>query len=304
MGSDDPSNTHSEERQIVIGHHAVLFLDVLGQQDAILGLQALPQSEADHAAYLLAIRNSRGKVEVLRRTLTEYLRAYCAEVPGTDELEELRPEERKLFEAYFARKQGFRTQSFCDTVIVYIPLEPVGDCLPVELVYAILIAAGAAVLNCLALGIPVRGGLQINVAMAVEENDIYGPAPLQAYQLESKTAVFPRVAVGSNVPDYIRVALSSSGTDHYSNISRSIAKQCQQLLAQDSAGVYFVDYLAHPFREMLGELAPAVFASATRFVRSELGRFENARDERHSERYRALLNYFAKYEGEWGAPSE
>ena len=86
----------------------------------------------------------------------------------------------------------------------------------------------------LARGILIRGGFAVG-PLHHEQNIIFGPAMVEAYQLESEFAIYPRIAV-------------SAGP-----ITRAILKR-------DFDGVWYVDFLsmvgAHPTDELFPEKRP------------------------------------------------
>ena len=68
------------------------------------------------------------------------------------------------------------------------------------------------------------------------ENYLFGPALVEAYTLESKAAVYPRVILDHTVIE----AGASNGSNHHSFSQEH--EYVQLLLEQDSDGMYYIDY--------------------------------------------------------------
>ena len=54
-------------------------------------------------------------------------------------------------------------------------------------------------LSALQQGIPLRGGIDVGLGTEMFPNEVYGPALLNAYRLESQAAEYPRTALGENL---------------------------------------------------------------------------------------------------------
>src|SRR5438045_4043107 len=59
-------------------------------------------------------------------------------------------------------------------------------------------------LTSLAWGHPIRVGLDVGTGVEVERGQLYGPAVVKAYELESRAAEYPRVIVGDTLADYLQ----------------------------------------------------------------------------------------------------
>ena len=95
-------------------------------------------------------------------------------------------------------------------------------------------------------GICMRGGVSLG-EVHFEEDTLYGPGFVRAYELESIYAKYPRIVIDPKLIEYIRKdqRLSSkhnSLQDEIDHIRKNIH--------QDSDGIYFIDYL----RSFLGEI--------------------------------------------------
>lgn len=297
--AENQDNTRSASQEdIWVGPHIVLFTDVLNQRDAIRRLERLPTNPTERVEYIRALKESKGRVEGLRKIIRDFFTSY-QQTPTAVPVDRLNDEQRALFEAWKASKTALSFQSFADTVVAFGPIKAVGGILPVDSVYAILAAAGGALLTCLAAGIPIRGGLDLNIALVASENDLYGPAALEAYRLESEVAQYPRIAVGANVVEFLRAAQNSPRRDPLAEIHRAEASTCLEFLAVAHDGVPFVHYLGPHFRQMLGQHAADLFTKGLEFVRQERARFAGSANKKLADRYEVLCSYYERYTSEW-----
>jgi len=71
-------------------------------------------------------------------------------------------------------------------------------------------------------------------------NLLYGPALVEAYRLENRSAVFPRIVVDPHILEEVRVNKFIRHPDHDGTME---LEHINDLLKQDQNGILFVDYL-------------------------------------------------------------
>jgi hypothetical protein len=108
------------------------------------------------------------------------------------------------------------------------------------------------ILEQLADGHPLRGGIDVGVGADVTRRtgdvDIYGPAFISAYELESKTAEYSRIAVGQGLPRLLNEVLAHKGSDTASEIEKKAASLiAERLYSSPDDGVVMLDFLGKPF---------------------------------------------------------
>jgi hypothetical protein len=148
------------------------------------------------------------------------------------------------------------------------------------------------------VGQPLRGGIDVGIGVEFDRGDLYGPVLVSAYELESKVAQWPRIAVGKGLVPYLRW-LSSGG--YGGELSRGEARLADQMLAMvgpDVDGQVVLDYLGKTFRAHVN-IDRALIAKAFAFVNSEYERFVGSGDEKLASRYRQLGEYFEKRRYLW-----
>jgi hypothetical protein len=292
-----------DDGTVLIGQYVVLFMDVLNQREAIRRLEKLPTNKVEHAGYVSALKDSKGKVEGLRKILRTFYASY-RDAPSVAPIEQLNTEQRAVFDRLKAGRSSLSFQGFADTVVAFAPLTSSDSgVLPVDSLYAVLAAAGSALMTSLAAGVPIRGGLDINVALVFPENDLYGPAALEAFRLESEVAQYPRVAIGKNVLEFLHTVLASTQGGLLAQTNREMAKVCLSLLETAPDAVPFVNFLGTPFRKILDGSANNLFSKGLDFARREHEKFLAVGNQKLAGRYSLLRQYFEVHEREWFPPA-
>jgi hypothetical protein len=88
---------------------------------------------------------------------------------------------------------------------------PESDSERVEVIQLLKKTAGV-VLGIRRVGHPIRGGIDVGLAIDIDEGEIYGPVLDHAYHLEWKVAGGPRVVVGDTCVDYLNFVTSQPAT--------------------------------------------------------------------------------------------
>ena len=86
-------------------------------------------------------------------------------------------------------------------------------------------------------GILLRGGITVG-DVALSYGQLFGPAVIRGYELESRVAGFPRIVVGQEVLDEVKRNRALWIHDRDTEL-----QAVKDLLRRDSDGEYFVDYL-------------------------------------------------------------
>ena len=103
-------------------------------------------------------------------------------------------------------------------------------------------------------GILIRGGVAFG-DIYFKKNQIYGPALVQAYELEAKYAVYPRIVIS---PDLINETRTNKLLKSESHTHGQELEYIEKLTKQGDDGLWFIDYI----RAMESELDdPAIYPS-------------------------------------------
>jgi len=102
-------------------------------------------------------------------------------------------------------------------------------------VFSTLMEIKLLIMRLLSRKILCRGAVSIGKFIHTE-NYLFGPALVEAYTLESKAAMYPRVILDRSVIEASAIAKSS----HHSSLEEE--EYVLSLLEQDSDGMYYIDY--------------------------------------------------------------
>jgi hypothetical protein len=280
-----------EKKHFTLGHHLVAFLDVLGQRERLQQLR-LPRTPEEHAEVAEVLRQTAGFVLDLRRIFDEQFKAFEAGSLSmqrhTNEL--LRP----------------RFVGFSDSFVTSVPLRnDGGDLVAIVTVYSVLSAAAVVMLTSLASRHPLRGGIDVGLAVEMGPEEIYGWALASAYTLESKEAKYPRIVIGNELWRYFNAAITQfeNQTTPVAQSITAIVKKTMELVAVDEDGKRILDYLG---QTMVDNAAPGgnhrdyMVKPAYDFVLAEQKRIKATGDAELIPRYDSFRGYFESRLSLWG----
>lgn len=135
-----------------------------------------------------------------------------------------------------------------------------------------LVTAGWMQLELAMMGLFARGGMAVGPFYA-DDTFVYGPALIEAYEAESKTALYPRVVMTQGLADFARQQLIDFG--------RGDVEIHRKLIALDRDGLPFLNYLQSVYDE------PDEIEAMLRNHREHI----TARLERHQGDARVHLKY-------------
>jgi hypothetical protein len=286
-------DTPGSERPITYGYFLVGYIDLLAQQNELMKLVALPNTPEQQDAVLAILRNTAGKVKWIREALATYF-ATAAGV-SSEVLESIPHARREEFIEF--RSSDVRQVGFSDSFVISVPLadDRFGAAKNMSTVWSTLAGVASISLLALAAKIPLRGGIDVERGADVFPNEVYGPALVNAYQLESKVARYPRTVIGRGLLEYLASQRLRTVQSPWDQFTVTQAARCQQLicLAPDDQ---------HPMLHMLAEQLRPVMATfpdgpskAYSWVKGEAERFGSAGDNELADRYQMLARYFNAY---------
>lgn len=133
------------------------------------------------------------------------------------------------------RQYGVQVTTFSDSAILSYPMSFDGG------LFHVLLDLIHLQIDLSNLGIFIRGGVSIGQAYHNEYN-AFGPAMNDAYELESKKAIFPRIILTEQTL-FDGIAASKS---HQNSFDIALLKS---IVARDTDGFYYLDYLRQ-FQEL------------------------------------------------------
>lgn len=278
---DKPNN------ELVASYYAVAFIDLLGQREAMRDLDRLPETKAEEAKFIAALKNSAGVVDDLNRSLRQFLDA------AEEEHRQSYPEPLREVLAEMTAWE-LKHQRFSDGLVIFASLANKDRTCPVVGVGQMLLAAASLMLMSLAKGKPIRGGIDVGVGMELHPGELYGPVVAKAYQLESSVAQYPRIVVGDSLRDYLAQGASKAGQGLDDSFWKTSAESTMSFLGEDTDGHLIVDYLGEGVKAVFKDtIDKVVLNRAAEFVEKQGEIHRKARDTKLAMRYLLLTEYLS-----------
>jgi len=183
----------------------VCFLDILGFADHVRATIRQNGSEDEDS-----IKDIASAFEIIR---------YLLDID--------KPEERK----------GREVTQFSDSVVISFPINEE------SVVFYALLEILWVQLNLVLFGMLCRGAVSKGKLIHTEKM-LYGPALIDAYRLESKAALYPRVILDESI---VEVGISAHAQHHLEEHER---ESIMGLLHRDSDGMYYIDYITRAQSEL------------------------------------------------------
>ena len=280
------------------GYYMIGYFDVLGQSNKLLDLPTNPEP--------------KDVVEHLRQTAAAVLKVrerFDGFFDGKSHFSSsLPPDERKLFLDHTMPR--LVRWGFSDSYTVAVPIMHGDDkrSAMVSGIYRTMMAACSMWMTTLSAGHPLRGGIEIGPAVDIgpagePAQEVYGPALVEAYRLESRIAKYPRVMVGRECIRFLRTAARDVRRfmDRDVLYSANIAKRCLRMLREVNEKHGMLDSLGDDYLE--GSKTVAGFRDlcqgAYDQVVKELRQAEANKDCKLVPRYETLQTYFREHAVQW-----
>jgi hypothetical protein len=276
-----------------VGFYIVAFIDLLGQQEHLRALVDLPdkQDPSQMEFFRSTLKQTYGVVDGMRKSFEKFFNSFSRRPINQPRMNQLTAEQKKQYRELTSYPIQF--QRFSDSMVIFLPLRTDTYKLPTAGIFGILGAAATSFICQLATGHPIRGGIDVGVAMEMTKGEIYGAALSRAYSLESKVAMYPRIVLGKELVDYLQLTHMKEPTDIYSAAGKEMAKSCLDLLAVDDDGHAFLDYLGQGFKKHIAyDLDAKVITMAYEQVLKQSERCQREKNSMLAFRYTLLRNYF------------
>ena len=287
------ANGETEERNAF--NYCVSFIDLLGQRNAAKGQGLLPSitSEAEDEAFQKILRDNIGGILQLQRDVEE-MEMILLPDPNSPLRESLSDEERIKWDEL--QRKAVNTQFWSDGFVKYACLgHPEIKCV-VNGVFEIFCTAGYFCLLGLVRHRPVRGGVDIAWGAEIRPGELYGPAVIRAYELESEVAQYPRIVIGHEVVRFLEAHRNNSGDDAAIRANQEYARHCLDMLAQDDDGYWILHYLGDTFQQTVTHTHHnTLHQKARTFVVQQIEEHKRLRSSKLAFRYAQLLAYFDVY---------
>jgi len=288
-----------QEPAWVYCHHAVAFLDLMGQRRVFDNLPLVPDNEVDEARLKEKLRQTVGYIETFRKGFTNLFSG----MQGEREIPALVPTQ---FHAEWRRiqKTEIHLQCVSDAVIAWTPIRPIdepGIAQAMNGLWGILMSTAGMMLMTLAAKHPMRGGIDLAGGITIDpgSNEIYGPALNKAYELESIEAKSPRILIGPGVIAFLESIEADARGTRYMDYALKLVERCRGLITADEDGKHILHFLGASAREVskMPKFHAVGFGAAMDFVKESTVEFKD--DLTLGPRYALLLRYFEKNARDW-----
>lgn len=287
------------KNNIVSQCYLVVVIDLLGQREILGTITGLPTNKNEKEEFDIKINKSVGSVRDLRNGFRKYFESAFSKTPNVN----LVPSEQR--DAFLASMKipAISTYGFSDTTVIAVPLDE--NCAAINGIYYTFVATCGIGLAELSIRTPVRAGLEIGVASKVatkiKDYEIYGPALAEAYYLESKLAEYPRFLVGKELIKYLLLVENQKCNTRIGEVAKKTAKDCLQMVIQDTDGRYILDFLGEKIKEASENVIDTkLVASAFDFVIEQYRKYSKDDNDKLASRYYRLLQYFQSRKSIWG----
>lgn len=288
----------SNSGNLSINYYLVAFVDLLGQRKAMEKFTTLPKSKSgpEYDKFMEILKSSIGSIYNFQKSFMEYFDTLDSSESTLKVPEELKETFKKL------NRTEIKFQRFSDGLVIFVSLMDREDMMPIKSVYGVLIACAGMMLLGLAKNQPIRGGITVNLGTELNENELYGPAVVEAYKLESEVAQYPRLVVGNSLCDYLdHFEREFNEKDPISAFNLSMAQLCKKYLTYDSDGYPIINYMSDIFKETLTKLDDYeyIITEARKFIHSSLGKYQREQNSKLAFRYNLLYSYFEHHLKGW-----
>ena len=280
-----------------VGWYLVAIIDVLGQRQLLRKMHGIPEKtdQKEMAEFITLLKRTVGTVIGMRDLFHSYFEGSSR---YKFNLSDFTLEQQELL--IQLKSNPLKSHMFSDSVVLFLSLRDEINKTPVGGVYSALSSVATTFLCMLAAGHSIRGGIDIGVGIELSDDEVYGAALSRAYQLENRVAQYPRIVLGDELMTYIYQKQSLSGDDFFTKANKVIADLCAKLIAIDTDGLPFLDYLGQGFKQDIAkDSIPDIVKKAYDFVFQESARCQYVRDSKLAFRYTLLRNYFEARKHLW-----
>lgn len=284
--------------------YAVVYLDLLGHKERLRQWNKLPGTKEEQEAFNKKLQMTVGPVTFLREKFVEHFDLYRRPL---DPNELLRVGLTECQAAAWLRIEEVQPKwtFFSDSFIFCCPLENSAGDPAIRALHLMLRASAIVMPVCLASENPLRGGIGVGLATELPcTGDVYGPALVEAHELEAETAQYPRIAVGKAVHEFIEDVCGSGAQDDRGIALKRIAEDCSRLICTDrDDGVPMVDFLGEYmlsfYKEMQCVKTFRTIRKAIEYVKEKHQRFKQQGNRKMALRYGRLSAYCSSREHLW-----
>lgn len=278
-------------------YYLVASVDVLGQKEAFKGIDYLPTDKKSEEKLIETHKETVLFIEAFREGFRNYFETYLEDSESKVKV----PEEKKAKFDEIRKSTLIKYQFFSDSMLTFIPLETKEyHANAVIGIYGVLGGCGGMLMLALSEKKAFRVGIDVGLGTKLKNGDVYGPALIKAYKLESEVAKYPRIVIGSELINYLK-NLSNKEEQFPSQDKEDIeackimAGCCLRMIVTDQDGLPILDYLGDEFRNKFYNkinYSQEILRKAYEFVEEEYNKQRDYGNNKLAFRYYLLHNYF------------
>jgi len=279
------------QNKVFYGKYVVILMDLLGQKEMYKTLEGFKYPMGDQESeFTEKLTQFIRMIEYFKRDVDSFL----------DAVNEYEPQiKHPSHVQQFVTKTTTdicKVQRFSDGIMVFVPLGNTDDSFPISSVYTALLCATSTMLNSLAKGNPIRAGIGIGGGAEIDEGELFGPAIGYAHEMESKRAIYPRIAIHEKLIEYFEShdhLKNAKEEDIESNFIYQMSQLCKSLIKLDNDGEYILDYLNDAAWGLISQDGQdTLLKHAFNFIQTEKQRFEKENNQKLTDKYAYLHEYF------------
>ena len=282
--------------QLFFQHHLVAFLDLVGQRGTLRKMLDLPTTSAEMETFIQIGRESLGRVLDMRTAFDKF---FTAAKQGVLDLSQFPAEHRANIQA--ARQVECSMYGLSDAIVISVPLG--GDdehCKAGNGIEISLLAICSLAILAFGRKVAFRGGVDVGIATTLDGGEVYGPALVKAYSLETEVAEYPRVVVGNDLFQFLEHVTNQQARTPFGRIAQENAARCKRMVVQDTDGRQMLDFLGQEVRNSAAASLLCDFViSGHDFVRTEYEKFQKGGNDKLASRYFRLLQYYEARKKFW-----
>jgi hypothetical protein len=291
---EDEMGPVESNENVKFGFYLVAFIDILDQRASLRPLKDLPENETQREEFIQTIKSTFGAVDGIRKWFSSFYDEFVNSSKGLPT--SLSEQQRKMYKKLKATDVKF--QYFGDTIIMYVALDRELESKAINGIYAALLASGTTMLCSLAARRPLRGAIDVGFGGEMYKGEIYGSCLINAFDLESKVAQYPRIVVGENAISFLMYLMNRQVQEPKGLIpayEKAMATSCLSMVTKDIDGYGIVDYLGSGFQNLIkrAKIEDDLVPKAFEFVQEQATRWQQEQNTELAFRYNLLRQYFA-----------
>lgn len=277
------------------GVYIVGMFDILGQKRSLYELPEIrPPGAIQDEELLEYVRGTAGRVLRIRRLFDNQFRLALQSVEDIAGAQGATARQKQIL------TPSLRHWGMSDSYVVAIPPPDSQDFSAVSRlidIFRMLDVAAAVWLLAMSEDLPIRGGIEVGLAIDVGEREVYGHALAEAVRLECKVAKYPRIVVGEGLLTLLSsaVKLPAQRSTEEASMAKNLVGLCGKCLRTDEDGQRVVDVGGAVSATQIREQIPNVLPAVARNVERQLKRHEDSGDTKLVMRYKWLQRTLAQF---------